>query len=202
MWAAIAPLDSASPAMGMVKSSTEKKQIQHREGGILKEILVKVGDSVKEGQPMFILDDTALKTQYQSALTTYRTFKAEESSLKAERDNLPYIEFSSKVLKDAEKYEVSQILETQKEVFRSRRKFLDNSEKLTMQKIRQNEKQIEGLREKKVDHAKTREVLEERLKSNKALFEKGIISKAALANLEMQYTEAKGNYLAIDAQII
>lgn len=202
MWAAIAPLDSASSAMGTVKSSTEKKVIQHRDGGILKEILVKQGDFVKEGEPLFILDDTSLRTQYESALTTFRTLKAEEGRLKSERDNLPYIEFSSKLLKDAEKYEVAKILETQKQVFKSRRSFLENSEKLTMQKIRQNEKQIEGLKEKKVALAKNREVLEDRLKSNQELFKQGIISKTQLADLERQSAEAKGNDLQIDAQIL
>jgi HlyD family secretion protein len=115
---------------------------------------------------------------------------------------LPYIEFSSKLLKDAEKYEVAKILETQKNVFHSRKALLENEEKLTMQRIKQNEKQIEAMKEKKVAMAKTREVLEERLKSNKTLFEKGVISKAAMAQIEKEYTDAKSNDLATDSEII
>ena len=202
MWAATAPLDSAASAVGMVKSSTEKKEVQHREGGILKEILVKQGDSVKEGDPLLILDDTLAKTNYEAALGNYRTIKAEESRLKAERDNLPYIEFSSKLLKDAEKYDVSNILSTQRQVFKSRRAIIENEEKLVLQRISQNEKQIEALREKKVAHAKTREVLEEKLESYKSLFSKGVVSKAAMSQVEKEYTDAKSNDLAIDAEII
>lgn len=202
MWAAIAPLDSASNAAGTVKSSTDKKIIQHREGGILRQILVKQGDFVKENQPLFVFDDTLARTAFEAAESQFRALKAEESRLKAERDGLPYIEFSSKLLKDAEKYEVSKILETQKNVFHSRRALIENEEKLTLQRISQNEKQIEAMKEKKIALAKTREILEERLKSNKTLFEKGVISKAAMAQIEKEYTDAKSNDLAIDSEII
>ena len=57
-WAAFAPLDEGAPAMGNVTSDSRRKTLQHFSGGVLKEIRVKEGDSVKEGQVVVRLDDS------------------------------------------------------------------------------------------------------------------------------------------------
>ena len=46
-WAAVAPLESAIVAPGTVIVETHRKQIQHLEGEIVKEILVQDGQMVK-----------------------------------------------------------------------------------------------------------------------------------------------------------
>ena len=43
-WAAVAPLDSAALAPGVVTVKTYRKTIQHLEGGIVNEIMVRDGD--------------------------------------------------------------------------------------------------------------------------------------------------------------
>src|SRR5689334_10287822 len=49
LWGAFAPIDSATVASGKVMLQSNKKTIQHLEGGIIEEILVKDGDMVKGG---------------------------------------------------------------------------------------------------------------------------------------------------------
>ena len=57
-WAAITPLGSAVVASGVVTTEGNKKTIQHLEGGILKEILIREGQHVEAGQVILRLDDT------------------------------------------------------------------------------------------------------------------------------------------------
>lgn len=57
-WAAIAPISSAAIAPGTVSIDNNRKTIQHLEGGIVKEILVRDGDVVEAGQVLIRLDDT------------------------------------------------------------------------------------------------------------------------------------------------
>lgn len=57
VWASMAPLKSAALAPGVVKVASERKTIQHLEGGIVKEILVKEGQDVVAGQVLVRLDD-------------------------------------------------------------------------------------------------------------------------------------------------
>ena len=49
-WAAITPLGSAVVASGFVTTEGNKKTIQHLEGGILKEILIREGQHVEAGR--------------------------------------------------------------------------------------------------------------------------------------------------------
>ena len=57
-WAGFAPLDGAARASGVVTVESYKKVIQHLEGGIVGEILVRNGDVVSAGDPLLVLDDT------------------------------------------------------------------------------------------------------------------------------------------------
>ena len=57
-WSAIAHLDSAIVAEGMVEVETSRKTIQHLEGGIVSELLVRDGDLVHEGDTLLRLDPT------------------------------------------------------------------------------------------------------------------------------------------------
>ena len=49
LWAALAPLDEGVPSQGVVTIDTKSKAVQHISGGIIKEVLVKEGQQVKEG---------------------------------------------------------------------------------------------------------------------------------------------------------
>jgi HlyD family type I secretion membrane fusion protein len=56
-WSTIAPLSGAVIASGRVKVELNRKTVQHQEGGIVRKILVRDGDSVTAGQPLLIIGD-------------------------------------------------------------------------------------------------------------------------------------------------
>ncbi|ARJ67430.1 hypothetical protein WV31_18050 [Magnetospirillum sp. ME-1] len=58
-WSSIAILDVVSQASGEVVPSTQLKSIQHLEGGIVAEILVREGQAVSKDQPLVTLQATA-----------------------------------------------------------------------------------------------------------------------------------------------
>lgn len=57
-WAGTAPLDSAAVATGQIGIDTNRKAVQHLEGGIVARILVRERDTVTAGQPLLLLDET------------------------------------------------------------------------------------------------------------------------------------------------
>ena len=59
VWATVAPLASAVVASGSFVATGQNKQVQHLEGGIIRQLLVKEGDVVEANQPLLRLDDTA-----------------------------------------------------------------------------------------------------------------------------------------------
>ena len=64
LWAAMAPLDEGVPTQGMVTIDTKRKSVQHLTGGIVKDILVREGDVVKEGQVLMRLDEAVSKANF------------------------------------------------------------------------------------------------------------------------------------------
>ena len=202
LWAALAPLDSASHAMGTIMSSSNRKTLQHQQGGIVEAIYVQQGDIVKEGQPLLALDKTQFQAQHDATLGQYRALKASECRLIAERDNLPNIEFSPDLLKDAEQPEVAKILSTQRNLFNSKRELMRNIEQNTAKKIEQFHKTIEGYNERKVASHKTHKILEDRLTGARQLLAKGFLSKTQFSEIEAKYADAKSQDITMDTEII
>src|SRR3954471_16911676 len=56
-WSATAPLSGAVVANGQVKVELNRKTVQHQEGGIVREILVRDGQRVRAGEPLLIVGD-------------------------------------------------------------------------------------------------------------------------------------------------
>src|SRR4051812_45086535 len=62
-WSLFAQLDSATMSQGTVVVDSHRKTVQHLEGGILRELLVREGEAVKSGQPVALLDTTQADSQ-------------------------------------------------------------------------------------------------------------------------------------------
>ncbi len=94
-WSLWTPLDSAVVAQATVKVSSEKKQLQHLEGGIVKNILVKEGDQVEAGQVLIQLDETFAGANHESLNAQLTELKIREQLFRAQRDLAEKLEFSS-----------------------------------------------------------------------------------------------------------
>ncbi len=57
-WASLAPLDQGIPVQGTVVVSGKRKAVQSMSSGVVSRILVREGQVVKQGQPLFQLDQT------------------------------------------------------------------------------------------------------------------------------------------------
>ncbi len=64
-WAATAPLAAAVIAPGSFVATGQNKVVQHLEGGVVKELLVREGDRVAEGDQLVRLDETAARANSQ-----------------------------------------------------------------------------------------------------------------------------------------
>src|SRR5262249_37672232 len=89
LWAALAPLTSAAIVPGVVKVDTYRKTVQHLEGGIVREILVREGDAVKQGQVLLRLDDADAKADLNAVRGQIGALEAENAAIK---EQLPSVE--------------------------------------------------------------------------------------------------------------
>lgn len=92
-WAAIAPLDEGVPAHGTVALDTKRKPVQHLSGGIVREVLVREGDLVQEGQPLILLDAALARANYEAVRQRYLGLRAMQGRLLAEQGARSAIEW-------------------------------------------------------------------------------------------------------------
>ncbi|CAN7621122.1 hypothetical protein [Rhizobium sp. LjRoot258] len=85
-WGATAPISGAAVATGAIAAAGRNIQMQHLEGGIVREIKVREGDVVSRGDMVMILDDTAAKTQLNRLTKQWVSLSAQIQRLEAERD--------------------------------------------------------------------------------------------------------------------
>lgn len=94
-WAYYAPLDGAVVGTGTLAVHGNRKTVQHREGGIVAELLVRDGSIVEQGQVLVRLDDTqarAVLTVHQSQLLGDLALMARDTAelTEAKQVNFPH----------------------------------------------------------------------------------------------------------------
>lgn len=92
-WAGMAKLSGAVIGQGTVKVDQHVKQVQHRDGGTITEIAVRVGDHVEAGQVLLRLDDVQIGAELSIVSGQLMELTARQSRLQAERDALTTISF-------------------------------------------------------------------------------------------------------------
>ena len=87
VWAAFAPLSSSSVASAVVSAGTNKKIVQHLEGGIIKEIFIKNGDFVEKGEILIKLSDIQFKADFDILTNQYANLLGVDARLAAYKNN-------------------------------------------------------------------------------------------------------------------
>ncbi|MGY3256031.1 epimerase transport system membrane fusion protein [Pseudomonas chlororaphis] len=142
-WAALAPLDGAAYAPGVVTVQTYRKTVQHLEGGIVKSVLAHDGDIVKRDDPLIILEDAQLRSEYEATQSLLIAARAMESRLIAERDGLPAIDFGP--MSDPASVRGEEARQGETQVFNARRGSRLGQIAVLRERIGQLHQQIKGL---------------------------------------------------------
>ena len=84
LWASLYSRDTGITAGGAVKVESNRKTMRHREGGVVRQILVKEGQHVRAGQPLIVFDDVepraandVFQSQYDGLLAQVARYQAE-----------------------------------------------------------------------------------------------------------------------------
>ena len=121
LWAALAPLDEGIPSQGHVAIDTKRKTVQHMNGGIVKEVLIREGDQVKEGQLLIKLDDAGAKANFESVRQRYLGMRAAQGRLLAEQAGQNMITFHPDLQAAGSDPLIRQQMLNQEQLFQSRK---------------------------------------------------------------------------------
>ena len=92
-WASTAKLSGAVIGVGTVLVDQDLKVVQHIDGGVLREIAIKPGDSVTAGQVLLRLDDVQIRAERSIVKGQLMELTARQARLMAERDGASTLVF-------------------------------------------------------------------------------------------------------------
>jgi HlyD family secretion protein len=143
-WAAHAPLDSAAIAPGHVEADSRRKAIQHLEGGIVREILVREAETVREGQVLIRLDPTQARASAAMVRKQALAAAAREARLVAELEGAAAVAFPADLLAARAQPETAAAIGDELRHFAERRQSLDNRLHMAETRLEQARQQAAG----------------------------------------------------------
>ncbi len=192
-WAAVAPLGSAAIAPGVVSVESNRKTIQHLEGGIIGRIEVRDGDQVKAGDTLVVLDETQPRASLELVRVRQLAAMALKARLAAEQGNNKTIVFSNDLTVRRDDPKVAEIIDSQMKIFEARRQAHVGQVAILNQQIKQLAEEIKGTQGQIESEKRQIELIADEIEDIGGLVEKGLAPRPRLRALQRNAAEIEGS---------
>jgi HlyD family secretion protein len=199
IWGSVAKLSGAVVAPGMVVVDGNSKKIQHPQGGVIGEILVRDGARVAAGDLLIKLDDTQLRASLGVVTSQLTELTGRKARLAAERDDRDDPEFPSNFLRshpDAER-----VVNGERRLFQARRASANGQKAQLRERIKQSEEEINGLILQNSSKGRERVLIEEELSRVTDLYKKNLLPITRVLSLQRDQARIEGEVGTLLAQI-
>lgn len=202
-WAALAPLDAGAYAQGQIAVSGNRQAVQHREGGVVSELHVAEGDTVRRGQILLQLSSGELRATERGVSSQVFALIAQRTRLVAERDRLAALpappEFADLPAEDAVLAQES--LRIQRLQFNARRTGRSTETGVLSQRVAQLNEQISGYERQIAANVEQQRLIQEELVGMRSLAQQGYAPLTRVRALERTAAQLDGELGSLRAQI-
>ena len=191
-WSAVARIDSAVVADGTVAIESNRKTIQHLEGGIVREILIRDGDVVHQGDTLLRLDPTrnaAADLGYRQQLAIATVLQAR---LMAQRDMRDRISLPSEVTAAESDPLILNAIRDNQSQFDNRRESLLRGIEVIDKQIAQARDEIKMADSDQKTAQQQVDSINIELPNLKSLLERGLVAIPRVTTLERQLIQVQG----------
>jgi len=192
VWGNTAPISGAVIAPGVFVTTGQNKTIQHLEGGVIREIMVREGDIVMPGQLLVQLDDTSPRAELRRHLLKQIRLEAIEARLNAEAAGQTRLEFPQHLLARSADPDAVAMLRSQTATFVARQNNIANDIAAQQKGIDGLEEKITGSRVQLAAIAQQTQLLKEELAGKQVLLERGYIRKPEVLQLQRNAANLRG----------
>ena len=191
-WAATTKLAGAVIAPGMLVVDTNVKRIQHPTGGVVGDILVEEGDTVRAGEVLIRLDETQTRANLAILTTRLDEFSARGARLDAELTGTEAVTFPEALLARRSEPEIARQIDGERSLFELRREARAGNISQLRERIAQTEEEVDGVTGQIA--AKEREIglIRKELKGVADLHSQGLVSISRLTELERAEARLEG----------
>lgn len=199
IWGFAAPLSKAAIAPGIVQVEGRRRTVQHLEGGIVSEILVKENMHVRKGQPLMRLDTVQSGAAADAARSQYLSLLAEQQRLEAEL-NGGSLSFDDELAKSGERS--AEIMGNQRALLSARRASLAGQVDVLRTSASQAEAEISGLQAQVAAQRLQLSSLRDELETVQQLVDEQLERKSRLMELRRAVASTEGQIGNLSGQIL
>jgi HlyD family secretion protein len=192
VWASTTSLAGAVIASGQIAVDSNVKKVQHATGGIVGEIFVKDGSSVKTGDLLMKLDETVTRANLAVLVTQLDELEARQARLAAERDDLKAIKFPDLLTSRVKVPGVAAAMAGERSLFDARRTSVDGQKAQLTERLAQLKDEIRGL-ESQIASLRSQTVLiRKELGGVEQLYQKNLVPIQRLTSLQREAARLEG----------
>ncbi|MGH6707529.1 MAG: HlyD family type I secretion periplasmic adaptor subunit [Bradyrhizobium sp.] len=202
-WASTVPISGALIAPGQVVVDSNVKKVQHPTGGVVGEVRVRDGDTVKAGDIVVRLDETVVKASLAIVVKTLNGLLARGARLEAEQRGAEAIKFPAALTDRADDPDVRDVMASETKLFEVRVFGRAGQKSQLRERVMQLNEEIQGLSAQ--ENAKDKEIalVATELVGVRQLYEQRLIQISRLTTLERDSARLSGEraqYIASRAQ--
>jgi HlyD family secretion protein len=192
LWSIFAPIDGAVVASGQVVVESNRKTVQHLEGGTVREILVREGEAVEAGAVLARLDDTVQTANVALVDGQLTELYARRARIEAERDGRDEVTQARGAADIVAGDLFANRLVGQRKLFAARRATRVTQISLLEERIVQQSKRIDGLNAQIRSLRGQQRLIEDELAGVRKLHERGYVPLTRLRALEREAWRLRG----------
>lgn len=200
-WAIATPLDSAAVAMGSVKVLSQKKRIQHLEGGIVESITVEEGQRVTRGDVLLTLDQTFAGSEYKRLVMKHHELTYREALLRAQRDLSKGLTLPELPLLGIDPQWVKEQKQNAHSYFSFSHDSLNNQLAINDSRLEQLHEQLAGLEREMLAKKEQLGFMQDEIESWKGMVERKLANKLRFLEVQRDASELKGILSKVESQI-
>ncbi len=192
VWAATTEINGALIAAGQLVVDTDVKKVQHPTGGVVGEIRVRDGDSVREGDIVVKLDETVTRANLAIVVKSLDELQARQARLEAEREGDETIRFPENLTSRADDPDVARVIRGETKLFELRRNSRAGQSAQLRERIDQLREEITGLTGQIEARKREGELIQQELEGVRNLWAKKLIPIQRVTAIERDATRIEG----------
>jgi len=189
IWASTTKIDQQVRGTGRIITSGKMRTIQHLENGIVKDILVKEGQSVNAGDTLFQLTNTRAESEMKEIEVASSALLLKQKRLQAERDGKATLKLDNAGISRNDN-----IIKAETNIFYARKSELEEKLDGFKKRMKQKVLKLDELESTISNLKRERAISKEQLSIKKKLYSSGAISRS-------QYLESESTVKNFDTRI-
>ncbi|MEJ2415091.1 MAG: HlyD family type I secretion periplasmic adaptor subunit, partial [Sulfurimonas sp.] len=194
-WANFAYIDEIARGQGEIIPSGENQIVQNLEGGIVEQIMVKEGDTVKAGEILLRIDNQKSQSSLSSSEIKSNALEAKVARLRAEATNKQFI------VSEELKKSIPLIVSNEESLYTTNQENLNSRLDSLKEQLKQKQQELSEAKTQ-LSHLKSSyTMISKEVKMTKPMVDKGVRSKIDFLKLQREANDIESKYKTTEQSI-